>query len=137
MGVIELRAIVAGLALCVSVGAAEATGDAAAGEKVFKKCKACHTLEAGKNKVGPSLHGVVGRPAGSIAGFKYSAAMLAAAEMELVWTEENIIAYVADPKKYLRGYIGDPKAKNKMVFKLKSPEQRENVVAYLKSVAGE
>ena len=78
---------------------------------------------------------MIGRPAGSIAGFKYSAAMRAAAEKELVWTEENIVAYVANPKKYLRDYVGDPKVKNKMVFKLKSLEQRENVVAYLKSVA--
>ena len=52
-----------------------------------------------------------------------------------MWTEENIVAYVANPKKYLRDYVGDPKVKNKMVFKLKSLEQRENVVAYLKSVA--
>ncbi len=95
---------------------------------------ACHTIVVGKNKVGPSLHGVVGRSAGTIDGFKYSAAIKAAAEKGLVWTEDNIVAYVENPKKYVREYTGNPKIKNKMVFKLKSLEQRQNVVAYLKSV---
>src|SRR3546814_3347168 len=50
-------------------------GDAAAGEKVFNKCKACHTVDAGKNKVGPSLHDIIGRAPASVEGFKYSKAM--------------------------------------------------------------
>lgn len=97
--------------------------DAAAGEKVFGKCKACHTVEAGKNRVGPSLHGVVGRKAGSVEGFKYSDAMKNAG---IEWTAENLDKYLADPKGFVPG--------NKMVFVgLKDATERKNVIAYLEA----
>src|SRR3546814_19111837 len=67
-------------------GAALADGDAAAGKKVFNKCKVCHSLEAGENKIGPSLAGVVGRAAGTVEGFKYSDALSGAG---LTRTEEH------------------------------------------------
>lgn len=103
--------------------------DAAAGQKVFRKCAACHTVDVGKNKLGPSLAGVVGRKAGSVAGFKYSKAVAAAgAEKGLVWSEQNLDAYLTKPKDFLPG--------NKMPFPgLKNPEDRANVIAFLKSVA--
>jgi len=105
---------------------AMADGDAAAGEKVFNKCKACHTLEEGKNKVGPSLHGVIGRPAGSIEGFKYSSAMT---ESGLTWDEETLAKFLAKPK--------DLVDKTKMSFAgLKKEEDIENVIAYLKANGG-
>ena len=72
-----------------------AEGDAAAGEKVFKKCKACHSLEEGKKKVGPSLFGVMGKPAGAVDGFKYSKAMLASG---LTWDDETLAKYLTKPK---------------------------------------
>jgi cytochrome c len=71
---IGLASLVAGF-LMLGSQAAVAEGDAAKGEKIYKKCKACHSLEAGKNKVGPSLAGIFGRTAGAEEGFKYSAAM--------------------------------------------------------------
>ena len=98
-----------------------ASGDVAAGEKVFKKCKACHVVEEGKNKTGPSLYGVVGRAAGSIEGYKYSKAM---AGSGLVWDAETLDAYLTNPKKYLKG--------TKMAFAgLKKEKDRADVIAYL------
>lgn len=111
-----------------------AAGDAAAGEKAFKKCETCHTIAAGKTKpTGPNLLGVVGRKAGST-DFKYSDAMKQAGAKGLVWDEKTLNAYVEDPKKFLADYTGDPKAANKMMFMLKNAKEREDIIAYLKSL---
>lgn len=105
---------------------AMADGDAAAGEKVFKKCKACHTLEEGKNKVGPSLHGVIGRAAGSLEGFKFSSAMQ---ESGLTWDEDTLAKFLAKPK--------DVVDKTKMSFAgLKKEDEVEDVIAYIKANGG-
>ncbi|TWB67659.1 cytochrome c [Nitrospirillum amazonense] len=116
-------------------GTARAAGDAANGATVFKKCAACHSAEQGVNKVGPSLFGVVGRPAGSIDGYSYSPAVQQAAAKGLVWSEDNIVAYLANPHKYLGDFVGDPSVSNKMPFSLADEQQRRDVVAYLKSLA--
>ncbi|MFM8745787.1 MAG: c-type cytochrome [Aestuariivirga sp.] len=105
---------------------AHADGDAAAGEKVFAKCKACHEVEKGVNKVGPTLKGLVGRAAASVPDYKYSEAMLAKGAEGLVWTEENLAVYLPDPKAYV--------PKTKMAFAgLKKPEDVANVIAFLKA----
>lgn len=97
-------------------------GDVKKGKKVFKKCKACHTLIVGKKKVGPSLAGIFGRTSGTSKGFKYSQAMKDAG---IVWSEETLDAYLASPKKYVKG--------TKMAFPgLKKASKRKNVIAYLK-----
>ncbi len=115
------------LAIAGLAGNALADGDAAKGEKVFAKCKACHMVGPdAKNRVGPALTGIVGRTAGSAADFKYSDAMKAKNAEGLVWTEENIKSYLADPKGFVPG--------NKMTFAgLKKEDDRENVIAYLKT----
>lgn len=103
-----------------------AAGDPAAGAKIFNQCKACHTLEEGKHRVGPSLHGVVGRKAGGAEGFKYSDAML---KSGIEWTPENLDKYLADPRGFIPG--------NKMAFAgVKKPEDRQNVIAYLQKQGG-
>jgi nitrite reductase (NO-forming) len=75
-------------------------GDAAAGRQVFRKCQACHSLEPGKNVLGPSLAGVLGRKSGSVEGYNYSPAMKQA---NLVWDQKTIDAYLADPGKTVPG----------------------------------
>lgn len=100
-------------------------GDAEAGAKDFKKCKSCHAITdpdgeklVKGGKVGPNLWGIVGRTAGTYPDFRYGASIIAAGEAGLVWNAEELIAYAADPKAYLRTYLDDPAAKSKMTFKL-------------------
>lgn len=108
--------------------AAFAEGDAAKGEKVFKKCKACHAADKEKNKVGPHLVGIIGRKAASVDGYKYGKGITDAAEKIGEWDEAKLVEYLADPK----GYIG---GKSKMTFKLKKEDQRMDVAAYLASLS--
>lgn len=117
-----------------------ATGDAEAGEKVFKKCKSCHMIVSDDGeaiqkggKTGPNLYGLFERVAGS-ADYKYGKSIVAAGEAGLAWNEEDFVNYVADPKKFLATYLDDSKAKSKMSFKLKDAEDAANVWAYLVSV---
>lgn len=113
-------------------------GDAVKGEKVFKKCASCHMVgPEAKNKVGPALTDVMGRTAGTYADYKYGKSLVAAGEAGLVWTDEEVFEYLADPKKYLRAKLEDKKAKSKMSFKLKKEADRKDVIAYLKTFAPE
>ena len=114
-------ALIAGIAM--GAGAAQAA-DAAAGKDVFKQCMACHTTEQGKNKVGPSLFGVVGRPAGKVDGFKYSKPMQEKAAGGLVWNAENLKAYITAPKEVVPG--------GTMAFAgIKDPAKVDDLIAYL------
>lgn len=100
-------------------------GDPAKGEKVFKKCKACHVVDSEKKKIGPSLKDIIGRQAGTKEGFKYSKAMIKAGEEGLKWDDKNLHGYLERPKKFI--------PKNKMAFAgLKKEQQRADVIAYLK-----
>ncbi len=114
-----------------------AEGDAAKGEKAFKKCKACHMIVSADDEViykggktGPNLYGIIGRVAGTVDGFKYGNGLKDAAAAEFVWTEEEVAEYTADAKKWLDGH--GFAAKTKMSFKLK--KGGEDVAAYLASV---
>ena len=119
--------------------AAYAEGDAAAGEDTFKRCKSCHGIVDGDNTIvrggrtGPNLFGMIGMTAGTVEGFRYGDDMVAAGEAGLVWTEEALAEYVADPTAYLRTYLNDDSARAKMTFKLRSGG--EDVAAYLASLA--
>ncbi|MCP5074009.1 MAG: c-type cytochrome [Rhodobacteraceae bacterium] len=108
--------------------------DVEAGKVLFKKCSLCHKIgDDAKNGPGPVLNSVIGRAAGTFAGFKYGKGMIEASEKGLVWTEDLIADYITDPKKFLRTYTGNQKAKAKMTFKMKDPQQRLDVIAYLKT----
>ena len=111
-------------ALGVLAAAPTMAGDIKAGEKVFKKCTACHVVDKEKNKTGPHLVNIMGRTAGSLESYKkYSKALK---ESGIVWNEETLDGYLENPKKYIKG--------TKMAFGgLKKEKDRENVIAYLKS----
>ena len=119
-------AMVAGAMVALSQPAL-AEGDAAKGEKIYKRCAACHSLEAGKKKIGPSLAGLFGRAAGSVDGFKYSKAM---AGSDIVWDAETLDKYLENPRKFI--------PKNKMAFGgLRKPEQRADLIAYLEQATAQ
>jgi nitrite reductase (NO-forming) len=100
-----------------------AHGDAAAGRQVFRKCQACHSLEPGKNLVGPTLAGIIGKKSGSDPNFAYSPAMKQAG---ITWTPQTLDKYLVDPQKAVPG--------NRMPFPgLKSENDREDVIAFLTS----
>ncbi|AFO90965.1 MFS transporter [Phaeobacter inhibens] len=103
----------------------------AKGEKTFRKCKSCHQIgEGAKSKTGPILNGIIGAPAAHVEGFRYSKAMKAAAEGGLVWDEAELAAFLAKPKKYMKG--------TKMSFVgLKKDADIEAVIAYLKAATAE
>ncbi len=130
----SLITLVAPFALVLSASSALAAGDAVKGKKDFKKCSACHSLEAGKRKIGPTLHQVVGRKSGTVEGFKYSKSYIEAGEKGLVWDNEQLTKYLADPKGFLKEYLSADKVKSKMLLKIKKLETRENIVAYLESL---
>jgi cytochrome c len=116
-----LTAIATAALVCLTA-AAHADGDSAKGKKVFAKCMACHAVEAGKNKVGPSLHSIFGRKAGTVEGFTYSDAMK---NSGITWNEAELDKYLTNPKKDIPG--------NKMAFPgLPKADDRANVIAFLK-----
>ncbi len=100
------------------------TADAAAGEKVFLNCKTCHAIEAGKNMVGPSLHAIQGRKSGEVAGYSYSTANK---NSGITWTDEKLFQYLENPQRVIPG--------TKMTYTgVKDPQQRANLIAYLKTL---
>ena len=120
----------------LAAGPVLAAGDAAAGEKTFAKCKACHAIVDPSGaalvkggKIGPDLWGVVGRTMGTYPDFDYGDSMVAAGAAGGVWTEELIAEYVVDPSAFLKKQLNDDGAKGKMAFKLKTGG--EDVAAYL------
>ena len=116
-----LRWVVA-TCMMVALPAVASADDVKAGKKIFKKCAPCHAVGPGaKNKVGPPLNGVIGRPAGSAEGYKYSKAMK---NSGITWDEEIFIEYITSPKKRIPG--------NKMIFPgIKDEEDREDLFAYI------
>ena len=96
-------------------------GDADRGKRLFAQCQACHSVDEGQNRVGPSLYNVVGSPSGAVDGFRYSDAN---ANAGIVWTEDALFAFLEDPREYMPGtrmfYPGVPK-----------PQDRADIIAYL------
>lgn len=121
---------------------AQEAGDPAVGETEFRKCRACHMIQddSGADIVkggatGPNLWNVVGRKVASEEGYRYGDGILAAAEAnpDLVWTQEELVAYVTDPGVWVKEKSGDPSARSKMTFKLN--RNQADVAAYLATVS--
>ncbi|WP_313669417.1 c-type cytochrome [Sandarakinorhabdus sp.] len=107
-----------------ALAAPAAAQDAKAGEKAFVQCKACHSVVAGQNRIGPSLAGVVGRKIGTLAGFSYSAAMKAKGG---AWSDANLDTYLTKPMAWVPG--------TKMAFAgIADAKKRKDVIAYLKTL---
>jgi cytochrome c len=124
----QIPAAVLGAALLLlqthTVLAAE--GDPAKGKQIFAKCQVCHSIEAGVNKLGPSLHGVFGRKAGTLAGYNYTDAMK---NSGFTWDEAGLDKYLTNPRKVVPG--------TRMVFVgLPKEQDRLDVIAYLKQAGG-
>jgi len=121
----ETTASATATAPAAAVTLASLKGDAAKGEQVFAQCKTCHVAEKGVNRVGPSLWAVVGRHSGIGEGFKYSPANK---NSGLIWTEDQLFTYLEAPQKVMPGsymaYAG-----------LRNPQDRADVIAYLKTKA--
>ena len=133
-----MKTLLTTAALLTLAAPAFAEGDAAKGEKEFRKCKACHMIvdDAGETivsggRTGPNLYGVIGRVAGSVEDFRYGPGLEAAAEDGFEWTEEEVAAYLPDPSAWLESK-GYPK-RSKMTFRLR--KGGADVAAYLASVA--
>lgn len=135
-----LKAAVLAAMVALVPATALAEGDAKKGEKVFNKCKACHKVgDKARNGVGPVLNGIVGRKAGTGEKYKYSKLNHNAGEAGLVWTEENLMAYLPDPSAFLKKFLeengkkDEAKGRSKMTYKLKKEQDRADVIAYLKT----
>lgn len=103
-------------------GTATQAADLAKGKRAFNKCRACHDLREGKNKVGPSLYGLFGRKAGTVPNYRYSSANK---ESGVVWNEKTLDEYLTNPRKFI--------PRTKMVFSgIKSAKERADLIAYLK-----
>ena len=103
--------------------AANAEGDAAAGEKVFAHCAPCHSIKPGENKLGPPLAGVFGRKAGTEPNFSYSSAVKA---QDITWDEASLNEWLQGPGKFVKG--------TKMIYSVPDEKDRQDVIAYLKTL---
>jgi cytochrome c len=115
-------ALAAPMALDVTDGGKKMMGDPVKGRQIFNRCMVCHSIAAGVNHIGPSLHGVVGRPAGSVPKFSYSAANK---KSGITWSEQKIYDYLKNPQAMVPG--------TKMTFPgLPKAQDRADVVSFLK-----
>lgn len=103
--------------------------DAAKGERVFQRCYSCHSVVEGENKLqGPNLRGVIGRKAGTLPGFEFSPATIAAGRGGLVWDENTLDAYLVNPEAMIPGTMMGP-------VQIDDPAERQDLIAYLKKSA--
>ena len=114
--------VVAGITIVILIFSIANAADPVNGKKVFKKCVACHSLQEGKNKIGPSLYNLIDRKAGLVEGYKYSKAMK---NSGVVWDEESLDEFLIKPRKFI--------PKTKMSFRgIKNKSLRDDLISFLK-----
>jgi len=114
--------VVVGIIIVILIFSVANAADPVNGKKVFKKCVACHSLQEGKNKIGPSLYNLLYRKAGSVEGYKYSKAMK---NSGVVWDEESLDEFLTKPRKFI--------PKTKMSFRgIKNKSLRDDLISFLK-----
>ena len=115
--------IIIGMILIILTVSIAYAADSVKGQKVFKKCVACHSLQEGKNKMGPTLYNLLGRKAGSVEGYKYSKAMK---NSGVVWDEESLDKFLTKPRKFI--------PKTKMSFRgIKKKSLRDDLISFFKN----
>lgn len=124
---VMMRACLSGVLVLFSLTTAFAEGDPAKGERSFSKCSAWHSIDNPRTRLGPHLMGVVGRPAGSVADYNYSAAMKDAGASGMVWTDDNLRVFLYSPKKLVPGT-------SMRFFGLWSEEEINDLIAYMQTV---
>jgi cytochrome c len=114
--------------LIAAFSSAHAQTPADAGQIAFNNaCRTCHSIREGDNRLGPSLHGIVGKKAGTVSGYDSSPAMR---QSGVVWTEENLDSFIADPESVVHGNAMKPYGG------LASEDERQKIIGYLKSAGG-
>ncbi len=125
MKVLRIATVALPAILSLAAPTRAAAQDAAAGERLFRqRCGTCHSVEAGQNRMGPHLAGVIGRASGSVEGARYSRAM---GEFDVVWDAERIKAFIANPRDMLPGTT--------MMVRVPNESDRDSIVAYLGTLA--
>ena len=137
-------AVAASFLAAPALAGGHASGDAAAGEKVFSQCQTCHVVQdadgntlAGRNaKTGPNLYGIPGQTVGTVDGFRYGKSIVEVGETGAAWDEASFVAFVQDPKGWLSEQLGGS-ARSKMAFRVRSEEDAINVWAFIASLSPE
>jgi len=135
---VKAFALAAGLTAAMSAGTASAAdGNAENGKKLFNstgQCKICHSVEPNQKRVGPSLFGIVGRACGTAAKQVFSSNYKAACEKtKFVWDEKSLDGYLEDPSAWISAISGDKK-RSPMTRETKKPQDRADIIAYLKTL---
>ena len=116
--------VITGIITIMLVFSSANAADPVNGKKVFKKCAACHSLQEGKNKIGPPLYNLLGRKAGSVEGYKYSKAMK---NSDVVWDEESLDKFLTKPRKFIK--------RTKMSFwGIKKKSLRDDLISFFKQL---
>ncbi len=122
-----LKTTISATAICLATTAfaQETTGNADAGETVFRQCSGCHSVELGQNRAGPSLAGIIGREIGSVDGFRYSSTL---AESSEIWDAEMLTAFLTAPREAMPG--------TRKTVSLRDPDDAADLIAYLATLGG-
>lgn len=112
-----------------------ADGDPAKGKRNYGQCRACHSLDKGRNLAGPSLHCIVGRRAAAASGYRYSKSLKALGDKGYTWDDAGLFVYLQDPRDFLKKRLGVKRVSNRMFNRYRNETFRRDVIAYLKAEA--